>query len=107
MGLIRKTLMVGTAGVVRGSSKKQRVAKAQLYQLKAQTKMAADQAEIARMDAARELRRAQARALNAPPAVRQIAAVPAGWYPSPSQPQRLQYFDGARWTPSFADVQRP
>jgi hypothetical protein len=30
MGLIRKTLMVGTLGVVNGSSKKQRVAKATL-----------------------------------------------------------------------------
>jgi hypothetical protein len=37
MGLIRKTMMVGTMGVVRGSSKKQRVAKAQLKELRTQT----------------------------------------------------------------------
>jgi citrate lyase beta subunit len=35
MGLIRKTLAVGTVGVVSGSSKKQRVAKAQLRELQA------------------------------------------------------------------------
>lgn len=35
MGLIRKTLAVGTIGVVNGSSKKQRNAKAQLVELRA------------------------------------------------------------------------
>lgn len=35
MGLIRKTLAVGTIGCVSGSSKKQRVAKAQLNELRA------------------------------------------------------------------------
>ncbi|MEV6441821.1 hypothetical protein [Amycolatopsis sp. NPDC051716] len=39
MGLIRKTLMVGTMGAVRGSSKKQRVAKAQLKELRVRTKL--------------------------------------------------------------------
>lgn len=44
MGLIRKTLMIGTAGLVRGSSKKQRLAKAQLKELKQQTRIMAEQA---------------------------------------------------------------
>lgn len=39
MGLIRKTLAVGTVGVVRGSSKKQRNAKAQLKELREQTEL--------------------------------------------------------------------
>lgn len=40
MGLIRKSLMLSTGGVVRGSSKKQRVAKAGLKELQAQTRLA-------------------------------------------------------------------
>lgn len=35
MGLIRKSLAVGTIGVVNGSSKKQRVARAQINELRA------------------------------------------------------------------------
>lgn len=45
MGLIRKTLAVSTLGLVRGSSKKQRVAKAQLNELRAQTQVMQQQAE--------------------------------------------------------------
>lgn len=45
MGLIRKTLAVGTLGLVRGSSKKQRVAKAQLNELRAQTQLMQEQAD--------------------------------------------------------------
>lgn len=37
MGLIRKTLSVGTAGVVKGSSKKQRTAKATLEEARRQS----------------------------------------------------------------------
>ncbi len=50
MGLIRKTLMVGTAGIVKGSSKKQRVAKASLKELKQQTKLMAEQDRQAQLD---------------------------------------------------------
>lgn len=39
MGLIRKSLALGTLGVVRPSSRKQRVAKATLNELKAQTRL--------------------------------------------------------------------
>lgn len=39
MGLIRKTFAVSTLGLVRGSSKKQRVAKAQLDEIKKQTEI--------------------------------------------------------------------
>lgn len=38
MGLIRKSLAVSTLGVVRPSSKKQRLSKAQTKAIKAQTK---------------------------------------------------------------------
>jgi hypothetical protein len=44
VGLIRKTLAVSTLGLVRGSSKKQRVAKAQLNELRTQTRLMQDQA---------------------------------------------------------------
>lgn len=50
MGLIRKTLMVGTAGLVQGSSKKQRVAKAQLKELKQQTRIMAEQERAEQQD---------------------------------------------------------
>ncbi|QKV76077.1 DUF2510 domain-containing protein [Amycolatopsis sp. Hca4] len=83
MGLIRKTLMVGTMGAVRGSSKKQRVAKAQLKELRVQTRL--QQAQL------------QQQAQPAPP-----SAPPPGWYPSPTQPGSTQWWDGAQWTPSFA-----
>lgn len=39
MGLIRKSLAVSSLGLVRDSSKKQRVAKAQLNELRKQTKL--------------------------------------------------------------------
>ncbi|WP_405490523.1 hypothetical protein [Nocardia sp. NBC_00511] len=45
MGLIRKTLMIATGGAVRGSSKKQRVARAQLNELRKQTSIAEQQAK--------------------------------------------------------------
>lgn len=44
MGLIRKTLAVGTLGAVRPSSKKQRVARATLKELRTQTRLMRDQA---------------------------------------------------------------
>lgn len=46
MGLIRKSLAVGSIGLVRGSSKKQRVAKASLQELQAQTELAQRQLEL-------------------------------------------------------------
>lgn len=85
MGLIRKTMMVGTMGAVRGSSKKQRVAKAQLKELRVQTRL--QQAQLQQ----------QQQAQPAPP-----TAPPPGWYPSPTQPGSTQWWDGAQWTPSYA-----
>jgi Protein of unknown function (DUF2510) len=92
MGLIRKTLMVGTAGLVRGSSKKQRVAKAQLKQVKEQT-------AIARQQLAMD----QQRALSETTAP-QPGAPAAGWFPDQSVPGQLRYFDGQRWTDQTARV---
>lgn len=57
MGLIRKSLAVGTVGVVRGSSKKQRVAKAQLHELREQTRLIREEAAAAQ--------EAQRRSINA------------------------------------------
>lgn len=57
MGLIRGTLMLGTGGLVHGSSKKQRVAKSQLRELQAQTKLLeqiADPGKLEREHAARQ-----------------------------------------------------
>lgn len=46
MGLIRKSLMIGTAGLVRGSSKKQRVAKASLRAQRRANRIAARQLRL-------------------------------------------------------------
>lgn len=57
MGLIRGSLMLGTGGLVSGSSKKQRVAKAQLRELQSQTKLLeqiADPGKLERERAARQ-----------------------------------------------------
>jgi hypothetical protein len=87
VGLIRKSLMLGTGGLVRGSSKKQRVAKKSLRELREQTKL-----------------QRQANALQPAPAAPQPpapAGPPAGWYPSPTQQGATQWWDGARWTEHF------
>jgi type II secretory pathway pseudopilin PulG len=83
VGLIRKTLMISTAGVVRGSSKKQRVAKKSLRELQAQTRL--------QQQALKE----QAAAPTARPAP---AGPPAGWFPSPTRDGVTQWWDGTRWT---------
>ena len=54
MGLIRKTLAVGTVGVVRPSSKKQRVAKATMKAAQQQAAATAAAARIAEQQAAEE-----------------------------------------------------
>jgi hypothetical protein len=45
VGLIRKTMAVSTLGLVRGSSKKQRVAKASLKELRKQTELMRQEAQ--------------------------------------------------------------
>jgi hypothetical protein len=92
MGLIRKTLMIGTGGLVRGSSKKQRVARAQLKQAKEQT-------AIARQQLAMDQQQALA-ATTAPPP----GAPTAGWFPDQTVPGQLRYFDGQQWTDQTARV---
>jgi hypothetical protein len=90
VGLIRKTLMISTAGAVRGSSKKQRVAKAQLKELRLQTRIAEQQAK-----------EQQAPIQQAP-----MSATPAaGWYPDQTTPGLLRYFDGRQWTNQTARMQ--
>jgi len=92
VGLIRKTLMLSTAGVVSGSSKKQRVAKAQLKQVKEQTAIARQQLAMDQRDAL---------TVTAVP----MPGVPAaGWFPDQTVPGQLRYFDGQRWTDQTARV---
>lgn len=123
MGLIRKTLMISTAGVVRGSSKKQRIAKASLNQLKQQTELMKEQerrerAEQAQIIQARripaptgshEQRKAELdriRALANAPQRQAIAPVPVlppqGWYPDADREHLLRYWDGSSWTEQTA-----
>ncbi|RSM41477.1 DUF2510 domain-containing protein [Amycolatopsis balhimycina DSM 5908] len=87
MGLIRKSLMISTGGLVRGSSKKQRVAKKSLRELQAQTRL--QQQALAQQAVSPAAQ---------PPAP---AGPPAGWYPSPTQQGATQWWDGVRWTEHF------
>ncbi|MBB2500251.1 DUF2510 domain-containing protein [Amycolatopsis echigonensis] len=109
MGLIRKTLMLGTGGLVRGSSKKQRVAKAQLNELRKQTRLAESQAGANdaqgsgyapgtlgdRLHQRRQAKQAAPASAGAPPAPE------PGWYPAAQYPGHSQWWDGGRWTDAF------
>ena len=65
MGLIRGTLMLGTGGLVSGSSKKQRVAKSQLRELRAQTKLLEQIADPGKLERERAARQAAKEARQA------------------------------------------
>jgi hypothetical protein len=105
VGLIRKSLAVGSLGLVRGSSKKQRVAKAQLREMRKQT-------SLLKEDVEREAREQAAlqRSRVLPQVVRQQAALPPapmtppppGWFPAPERADLLRWWDGERWTDQTA-----
>lgn len=87
MGLIRKTFALTAAAsgvpVVRMNSKKQRVAKAQLGELRKQT--AVMQQQVAAPPAG-----APTQPVNTLPA--------AGWYLDPDRGHLLRWWDGTDWT---------
>lgn len=117
MGLIRKSLAVGTLGAVKGSSKKQRNQKALIKEAKTANNIAAAQLqnqlreqELARAEAQQALAYSQAqtaylqaqaaRAVSdklppPPPALSELAP---GWYNDPSGTPGLRYYDGSTWT---------
>lgn len=121
MGLIRKSLAISTIGLVRPNSKKQRVAKAQLKELKQQTRIMAEQERQAQLDreaafAAQrtpaptgshqqrkaELDRIRAAAGGVAPAASTgpapVTLPPEGWYPHPDRQDLLRWWDGGDWT---------
>ncbi|GAA1863463.1 DUF2510 domain-containing protein [Pseudonocardia ailaonensis] len=97
MGLIRKSLAVGTLGVVRPNSKKQRVAKGQLKEMRKQTQLLE---QHARAERAAQRVAAQAPAPQVAPAPMQPPA--AGWYPDADRPHMLRWWDGQNWTEQLA-----
>lgn len=86
MGLIRKTLMISTAGLVRGNSKKQRVAKASLRQHRRQT--------------------ALLKHITTEPVRRPDHGLKPGWHASPwGELNTLRFYDGTTWnTTSYATI---
>ncbi|MFI9454447.1 DUF2510 domain-containing protein [Amycolatopsis sp. NPDC052450] len=107
--------MISTGGLVRGSSKKQRSAKAQLKELREQTELARAQAAAAGVEQAKPLSFGDQMRANwglspkqqvEPAQLPEAPAAPApGWYPSPNQAGQMQWWDGAQWTPSYAPKQ--
>ena len=129
MGLIRKTLAVGSLGVVNGSSKKQRNQKALVREARTSNRIASAQLqndlvqqELARAQAQQALAYAQAQtAYLQAQAARSVAGdmtgapmplmappqVPAGWYNDPSGAPNMRWYDGAGWTEHTAPRQLP
>lgn len=110
MGIIRKTMSVGTLGLVDFRSDKERTARYTRHTrnaVRAQSKM---QAELAKQQAAAAAAHAQvqARYLPAPPQPMQqpVQTPPAGWYQHPSDQQGLaRWWDGYQWTGATQPLQ--
>lgn len=112
MGLIRRSLNIASVGVVRSRSRKQRVAAAQLAEMRTQTSLLTEQSHAARAERegfhsshptgslgyildARRHRRELAAEMAAPAELHHPAA---GWYPVPGGQAE---WDGERWTGAF------
>jgi hypothetical protein len=101
MGLIRKSLMVGSFGLVRGSSKKQRVAKATLREAQAQTQLIRQATRpTGPPPPPAKVTDADLRAFGIGAAPRPTPE-PPGWRPAPDG--TIRWFDGFRLT----DIQHP
>lgn len=87
MGRIRKTLSIGTLGVVRFRNAEEKTYR----QVRKANRIAGKQLAVERQIAAQ-----QARSVVQQPAP---PAPPAGWYPDPQQPHLVRWWDGAAWGP--------
>jgi enoyl-CoA hydratase/carnithine racemase len=113
MGLIRKTMSLGTVGIVSYRSKEERAtkfakqtrnaARAQVAQtammLEQQRQMVTQGDHAAVREEVRDIRAFQPPAQQVlAPAAPPPAAPPAGFYNDPFDPSVLRWFDGAQWT---------
>jgi hypothetical protein len=118
VGLIRKTMSMGTFGLVDFRSDKERTARyirhtrnAVRAQSQMQAQLAQQEAEAAYRQAALAQQQmnfaaAQLAVTQNPPV--QPQAVAAGWYRNPAgDPARLQWWDGYAWTENYQPVPLP
>lgn len=98
MGMIRKSLMVGSLGLVRGSSKKQRVAKATLREAQAQTNILRHAHRAPEQPSYAPVTDADLRAFGIGTPALPPPATPEqpGWRPAPDG--SIRWFDGFRLT---------
>ncbi|WP_254924359.1 MULTISPECIES: DUF2510 domain-containing protein [unclassified Rhodococcus (in: high G+C Gram-positive bacteria)] len=94
MGIIRKTMSVGTLGIVSYRNDAERTSK-----YTKQTRNAA-RAQVVQQGVSLELQRQQLQAMNHANVREETRPVttPPGWYGDPGNPGFVRWFDGSQWT---------
>lgn len=106
MGIIRKTASLGTMGIIPFSSPAERAIKRNKAQTKAakqtarHTKQTRNAARVAALGSLVGAVQNQAMLAQGREEVdRQAQLTPAAWYPDPSDPRMVCWWDGVQWHP--------